>query len=145
LTVTDLETAGAFFRDALGFTLTSSTRQSGEAVERMTGVPGAEIDIVFAHRPDCTIELMRYVKPEGLRNFGLRPCDTGFAHVAFEAADLDEVATIMREAGYAPVSDPQVVPAGPRKGGRNLYVRGPDDIVIEFQTAPPGFTDLNRL
>ena len=47
----------------------------------------------------------------------------------------------MRAAGAVPFSDPQTVPAGPRKGGRNLYVRGPDNIVIEFQQAPAGYSD----
>lgn len=144
LTVSDLDAAGAFFHDLLGFSLTEITRQSGDEVERMTGVSGAEIDILFACRSDCTIELMRYVKPEGLRKFHLRPCDTGFAHIAFEVADIDDIAAIMVDAGFLPVSKPQVVPSGPRKGGKNLYVRGPDNIVIEFQTAPPGFSDLFR-
>jgi hypothetical protein len=84
---------------------------------------------------------MRYVKPEGIRQFSLRPCDTGCAHVAFEVEDIDYVARVMRDAGYALMSEPQIVPFGPRKGGKNLYVRGPDNLIIEFQIAPPGFQD----
>ena len=138
-TVNDLNGAARFFRDVLGFRLTEPVLQTGAAVEQMTGVPGAEIEIIFAIRPDFTVELMRYHAPEGQRINTLRPCDTGFAHLAFEVKDLDEVMSLLREAGATPVGEPQVVPAGPRKGGRNLYVRGPDNIVIEFQQAPAGY------
>lgn len=141
LTVNDLSGVACFFRDVLGFRLTDPARQSGPAVERMTGVPGAEIEIIFAIRPGFTVELMRYHAPEGQRVNTLRPCDTGFAHLAFEVEDIDSVVPLMRAAGAAPIGEPQVVPAGPRKGGRNLYVRGPDNIVIEFQQAPAGYQD----
>lgn len=138
-TVSDLNKASAFFRDALGFRLTAPVFQAGPAVECMTGVVGAEVEIIFAIGPGCVVELMRYHAPAGHREYNLRPCDTGFSHIAFEVENIDEIAPRMRAAGATPIGEPQVVPAGPRKGGRNLYVRGPDNIVIEFQQAPAGY------
>lgn len=136
-TVSDLERSAGFFRDLLGFSLSDTVRQHGEAVEKLTGVPGAVLDIQFAHGYGCAIELQYYIAPSGKAHYGLRPCDPGFAHIAFEVDDIDAMAEKVSAAGFMLVSSPQIVPAGPRKGGRNVYVRGPDNIVVEFQSAPP--------
>ena len=136
-TVSDLDRAAAFFRDVLGFSITEKTRQKGEVVGRITGVPGAELDIAFAVAPGHMIELMQYITPVSGRSLDLRPCDPGFSHIAFEVDDIDAAVAAIEAAGYTAVSRPQVVPAGPRKGGKNVYTRGPDGIVIEFQEAPP--------
>jgi catechol 2,3-dioxygenase-like lactoylglutathione lyase family enzyme len=135
-TVPDLGRASAFLRDVLGFSISATTRQSGPAVERMTGVPGAEVDIAFATYGDHTIELICYVTPRSEREHDLRHCDTGYAHVAFEVDDIERMAAAVKAAGYRLFSEPQVVPAGPRQGGRNVYAQGPDGIVIELQQAP---------
>jgi catechol 2,3-dioxygenase-like lactoylglutathione lyase family enzyme len=136
-TFSDIVKASAFFRDVLGFSITPPTRQAGLAVERMTGVPGAELDIAFATGGGHTIELIQYVAPVLPRTADKRPCDPGFAHIAFQVEDIDAVVTAINAAGFEAVSPPQIVPAGPRKGGKNVYTRGPDGIVIEFQQAPP--------
>jgi catechol 2,3-dioxygenase-like lactoylglutathione lyase family enzyme len=135
-TVQDLARASAFFRDVLGFTISPITRQSGPAVEHMVGVPGAEVDIAFATCGAHTIELICYVNPRSTREHDLRHCDVGYAHVAFEVEDIERMADAVRAAGYELFSQPQVIPAGPRKGGRNVYARGPDGIVVELQQEP---------
>lgn len=135
-TVSDLQRTSAFFRDVLGFAISPTTRHSGPVVERMVGVPGAVVDIAFASCGDHTIELICYVEAHSHRASDLRHCDTGFAHVAFEVDDIDAMAEAVRASGYRLFSAPQVVPAGPRKGGKNVYAQGPDGIVIELQQAP---------
>jgi catechol 2,3-dioxygenase-like lactoylglutathione lyase family enzyme len=134
-TVSDLQRTSSFFRDVLGFAISPTTRHSGPAVERMIGVPGAVIDIAFATCANHTIELICYVEPRSRRASDLRHCDTGFAHVAFEVGDIDRMAVAVQASGYRLFSEPQVVPAGPRKGGKNVYAQGPDGIVIELQQA----------
>lgn len=136
-TVSDIDRTAAFFRDVLGFSITTKTRQAGEVVGRITGVPGAELDIVFAMAPGHMIELMQYITPVSQRVFDLKPCDPGFTHIAFEVEDIDAAVQAIEAAGCEPFGTPQIVPAGPRKGGKNVYVRGPDNIFIEFQQAPP--------
>ncbi len=140
-TVSNLNTAAAFFRDVLGFTITAPVQQSGPAVERMTGMTGAKLTILFAYGGGHVVELMQYFEPPGRTTYELRPCDVGCAHIAFEVDDIDDINRRIQCAGYMPFSAPQVVPFGPRKGGKNLYVRGPDNIIIEFQEAPDGFVD----
>jgi len=136
-TVSDLDRASAFFRDVLGFTIGPTTRQNGPVVGRMVGVPGAEVAIAFATSGDCTIELICYVTPRSDRTSNLRHCDTGFAHIAFQVDDIESMMQSVRAAGFRLYSEPQVVPAGPRKGGKNVYTQGPDGIVVELQEPPP--------
>ncbi|HUZ72811.1 MAG TPA: VOC family protein [Stellaceae bacterium] len=135
-TVSDLPRALTFFCDVLGFKATGTTRQQGDAVAKITGLPGAVLDIAFVDTPAHRIELIQYLAPQGQATLPLRPCDAGCAHVAFEVDDAEAAVAAIRAAGYLAVSDPQIVPAGPRKGGKNVYVRGPDGIIVEFQQAP---------
>ena len=114
-TVSDLGRAAAFFRDVFGYTISETTRQSGLAVGLMVGIPGAEVDIVFATLGDSTIELICYINPRSDRVNDLRHCDTGFAHIAFHVDDIDSVVGSVQAAGYRLYGDPQIVPAGPRK------------------------------
>jgi glyoxylase I family protein len=136
-TVPDLARASAFFRDVLGFTISATTRHAGEAVDRMIGVPGAELEIAFATGGGFTIELIHYIRPKSERSFDRRHCDPGYAHIAFRIRDIDRMAAAISAAGYRLFSRPQVIEAGPRKGGKNVYAEGPDGIVIELQQDPP--------
>ena len=66
-----------------------------------------------------------------------RPCDTGFAHVAFDVDDIDSVVTAVSAAGVEPLSEPVVVNAGPNSGGKAVYTRDPDGVTIEFIQKKP--------
>jgi catechol 2,3-dioxygenase-like lactoylglutathione lyase family enzyme len=136
-TVSDPDKAVAFFRDVLGFSIAPTVRQSGRAVEKITGVPNAEIEITFVFGAGYCIELLHFVYPVSDRCIDLRACDAGFAHIAFEVDNIDAMVGKVEAAGYRAFSRPQIVPAGPRKGGKTVYTRGPDGIVIEFQQAAP--------
>ena len=118
--------------------ITPIVRQQGPAVDRITGLPGAELDIAFAECPGHRIELMQYLAPAGRADALPRPCDPGFAHVAFEVDDIDATVAALAAGGYPPVNPPEIVPAGPRKGGKNVYLYGPAGVALEFQQAPPG-------
>ena len=136
-TVADLEAPVAFFRDVLGFEISEPVIHRSAMVGRLTGVKGAEIAIVFVETPGHYIELIQYFEPTERHSSALRPCDPGFAHIAFQVDDIDAVTAASAAAGFTPLGPPQLVEAGPRKGGKNVYVRNTDSIVIEFQQAPP--------
>lgn len=137
LTVNDMQRASRFFRDVLGFSVTEPMRQAGPAVGRMIGVPGAVLDIAFCTGGGHTIELLHYVSPPPQGDFDRQHNETGFAHIAFAVEDIDAAAAAVRAAGFELFGAPEVVPAGPRKGGKNLYARDVAGIVIELQQAPP--------
>lgn len=134
-TVAKLERASAFFRDVLGFEISPTVRQSGDVVGRMVGIPEAELDIAFATGGGHTIELIQYVRPDG-GPLNRRHCDIGYTHLAVMVRDIEAMAARVADAGYRLFSKPQTVPAGPRKGLRNVYAEGPDGIVLELQESP---------
>ena len=135
-TVSDLAKAAAFFRDILGFPVTQVTRHQGNVAEKITGLAGAVLDILYVEAPGHRIELIQFLAPPGRSELVLRPCDVGFAHIAFETDDLEGVLANAMEAGYTAVGPPQRVTAGPRQGGKTVYFRGPDGIIFELQEAP---------
>ena len=136
LTVSDIDRSLAFYRDVLGFSVTEKVHHTGPSVEKITGVPGAELEIAFVDLPGHQIELIQYLAPADRRTSDLRCCDTGASHIAFEVADIDAVLEAIRAGGFEPLNPPETVPAGPRKGGKNVYTRDPDGVVLEFQQAP---------
>ena len=133
LTVSDLEKSIAFFRDVLGFEVSDRIEAKGPFFEELVGVPGAEMVVAYVEAPGHTIELLQYVKPDERRKTDLRPCDTGFVHMAFEVEDLDAVVAAVTDAGLEPFSPPLT---SPRKR-RVVYTRDPDGHVLEFMQPAP--------
>lgn len=136
LTVSDIDRSLAFYRDVFGFPVTEKAHHTGEVVGQITGVPGAEVVIAFVELPGHRIELLQYLKPDDRRLSDLRNCDTGASHIAFEVDDLDGVLEAIKAGGFEAINPPVAVPAGPRKGGKTVYTRDPDGVVLEFQQAP---------
>lgn len=139
ITVSDLDRSVAFYRDVLGFPATDKRHLGGELAEQVTGVPGAEIDIVFVSAPGHTIELLQYLEPGDRRRSDLRPCDAGSFHLCFMVDDIDRVVESARTAGFEPVGPTATVHGGPRAGLRAIYTRDPDGVLLEFMQEPtPG-------
>jgi catechol 2,3-dioxygenase-like lactoylglutathione lyase family enzyme len=140
ITVSDIDRSMSFYRDVLGFEVGKKMRVGGEMFEKITGVPGAEIDIAFVRTHGHFFELLCYVKPEDRAVSKLRACDPGFMHAAFKVQNLDNVVASITTHGFQPLSAIQTVPEGPEKGLRVIYARDPDGVVLEFIEEPPGFT-----
>ena len=104
-TVSDLERSIGFWRDCLGCELISKAPRDPGLVSRITGVAGA-------------------VKA--------RPCDTGFAHVAFNVDDAAAAVAAAERYGVKPVSQPVTIDQGPNQGRRVVYLRDWDGITIEM-------------
>ncbi len=131
-TVSNLDRSVAFFQDVLGYEVTSKAPRDPAAIERITGVQGADIVVAYVRRPDQTLELIEYIGPPERGRVRSRPCDTGFAHVAYDVDDID--AAIEAAAGHGVVLRGEVytVDQGPNSGNRVAYLKDPDDITIEF-------------
>ena len=136
ITVSDLDRAVGYFRDALGFEVSDPVHASGRLFEQVTGVEGCVIDIRFVTAPGHTIELLCYSGPPGRASSGLRPCDNGHMHLCLDVDDIDAVIEAGREHGFEPVSPVQVVTHGPRAGTKVIYTRGPDNLTIELMEHP---------
>jgi catechol 2,3-dioxygenase-like lactoylglutathione lyase family enzyme len=132
-TVESLDRAIALFRDGLGFELTSRAGRDPASIQTITGVPGAEVEIAYLRRPDHTVELIEYSGPADRTIVDARPCDVGFAHIAFDVTDLDGVIAHLARYGAVPISPPYVNKrGGPNTGVRVSYLRTPDKVTVEL-------------
>jgi catechol 2,3-dioxygenase-like lactoylglutathione lyase family enzyme len=135
-TVSNLERTVAFFRDALNFEVVSQAPRDPKIISQVTGIEGAHVMIAYVRGPGHYLELIEYLGPEDRSRVVPRPCDVGFAHVAFDVDDID--AAIAAAGGHEirPISDPATIDKGPNAGGKVAYLRDPDGITIEFIQPP---------
>ena len=135
-TVSNLDRTVAFFRDCLGFEVTSKAPRDPALVSRITGVEGADMMIAFLKAPGHTLELIEYRAPASKGAVKARPCDTGFAHVAFNVDDAVAAVAACAQYGVRPIADPVTIDQGPNKGRKVVYLRDPDGVTIELIEVP---------
>lgn len=137
-TVSDLDRSVAFFTEALGFALLHRGPRDSAMIARVVGVPGADIEVAYVQGPGHRLELIEYKAPGDRGRVESRPCDAGFAHVAFDVDDIDAALAAAAAHGVEPLSEPQDLHTGPNKGGRVVYTRDPDGVTVEFIQRPAG-------
>jgi catechol 2,3-dioxygenase-like lactoylglutathione lyase family enzyme len=137
-TVSDLDRSVAFFTEALGFELLHRGGRDPRMIEAVVGVPGADIEVAYIQAPGHRLELIEYRGPADRGRVDSRPCDTGFAHVAFDVDDIDAALAAAAPYGFEPLSPPQDLAYGPNKGGRVVYTRDADGVTVEYIEPPRG-------
>jgi len=136
-TVESLDRAIRLFCEGLDFEVTSRAGRDPQSIQTITGVSGAAVEIAYLKRPDHTVELIEYSAPEDRRALDGRPCDVGFAHIAFDVTDLDALIGRLAAYGALPISPPFVNRhGGPNAGVRVSYLRTPDQVTIELIERP---------
>lgn len=132
-TVSSLDRTIAFFEQGLGFEVTSRAPRDPKALESITGVPGADVEIAFVRGPGHSIELIEYLGPDDRGQSTPRPCDVGFSHVAYDIDDIDKAVAAVAAHGFKPMKNITVIDKGPNAGMRVAYMRDEvDGLVIEF-------------
>jgi catechol 2,3-dioxygenase-like lactoylglutathione lyase family enzyme len=131
-TVSSLDRSIGFFRDCLGFQLVSRAPRDPAIIRQVTGVEGADMEIAFLRGPGHVIELIEYKAPADRGRVNARPCDAGFAHVAFDVDDVDAAVAAAAGFGVHPINPPVAINAGPNKGRKVVYLRDADGVTIEF-------------
>jgi catechol 2,3-dioxygenase-like lactoylglutathione lyase family enzyme len=131
-TVSSLDRTLRFLQECLGFELVSRAPRDPALVSRITGVEGADVEIAFLKAPGHTLELIEYRKPAGKARVNARPCDTGFAHVAFNVDNVPAAVAAARAYGVEPIAPPVAIDQGPNKDRRVVYLRDWDGITIEL-------------
>lgn len=135
-TVSDLDWSLSFFRDVLGFEVTSKAPRDTRAIQHITGVEEAEVMIAYVRAPGHSVELIQYLRPDSLPGPHLRPCDVGFAHLAFDVDNIESAVAAAEDYGVRPIAAPYVTDAGPNAGAKVVYLRDPDGITIELIQKP---------
>jgi catechol 2,3-dioxygenase-like lactoylglutathione lyase family enzyme len=135
-TVSDLDWIIPFFRDLLGFELASRAPRDGRLIGRMTAIEGVEVEIAYVNGPGHRIELIQYKAPAGREVVVPRLCDAGAAHVALNVTGIEALVAASAAYGFTPVGEIIEIDAGPNRGSRVVYLRGPDGITVEYIEKP---------
>lgn len=131
-TVKSLDRALALFVDGLGFALLSRAPRDRTAIERITGVAGADVTIAFVQGPSHRVELIEYSAPEGRGHAEPRPCDAGFSHLALDVADMGAVLALADAHGLTLLGEVYAIDQGPNAGRRVAYFRDDNGLTLEF-------------
>lgn len=141
ITVSDMETALAFYTEVLPFQVVSDREVSGTEYERLFGVFGLRMRIVRLTLGTEQIELIDYIASEG------RPIppdsrsnDEWFQHIAIVASDMERAYAQLRKHRVTQVSPaPQRLPDWNADAGgiEAFYFRDPDGNNLEILTFPP--------
>jgi catechol 2,3-dioxygenase-like lactoylglutathione lyase family enzyme len=135
-TVSDLDAVIPFFRDLLGFELTSRAPRDGRLIARMTAIAGVEIEIAYVNGPGHRIELIQYKAPPDREVVVPRLCDSGAAHVALNVDGIEALVAASEAYGFSTVGEIITIDAGPNRGSKAVYLRGPDGITVEYIEKP---------
>lgn len=133
--VGSLDRAVSMFRGGLGYELASRALRDSRTIEAITGVPGAAVEIAYLRGHGHTIELIEYSGPADRTPVRLRPCDTGFAHVALDVVGIEAAIAHLSRHGLQPIAAPVTATSGPNAGARAVYLRDCDGITVELLEA----------
>jgi len=138
LTVSNLARSLAFYRDLLGCEVIATQEKTGGYLAAIVGYPDAHVRMAHLRAPesDHILELFEYITPTPTRS-EIEPRNIGTAHVCFVVSGLWAVYERLLAAGVSSFLSPPVdVDTGVNTGGRGLYLRDPDRIIVELFEPP---------
>ncbi len=130
--VSDLERTIGFFQDLLGFELTSRAPRDKKAIEAMTGLAGADIEVAYLKGLGHWIELIRYKAPAGRGEALPRIYEDGAGHDAFNVDDAEAAVEAAAAFGLLPIGEIITIDQGPNRGRKVVYLQSDDGLSVEF-------------
>lgn len=128
VTVSDMDEALEFYRDALGLEVTDRLSLDSEEFRAFVGVDDAAAEIRFLDAGPCAIELLEYTAPDGEgSNAGVTANDIGVSHICLAVDDIANAYEKLKT-DYEFVSPPQTL----ENGAKVANVYDPDDNVVQF-------------
>lgn len=134
--VTDLDRTISFFRDLLGFELTSRAPRDARAIQGMTGLEKADIEVAYLRGFGHWIELIRYKTPTNRGKILPKIFQDGAGHIAFDVADIEAAVDTAGDYGLHPVGDIVTIDQGPNQGRKVVYLQSTDGLSVEFIEVP---------
>jgi catechol 2,3-dioxygenase-like lactoylglutathione lyase family enzyme len=135
-TVANVRALAAFMRDCLGFEVTEPRRPPAASIEEVTGVIGADVELVYVSAPGLTMELLQYSSPQSGTLMAGRPCDVGATHLALRVPNVADLVRSAVAYGFEPAApNLPVITAGPNLGMRATYIRDRTGFTIELMGA----------
>ncbi|WP_426323660.1 VOC family protein [Microbacterium sp. E-13] len=130
LIVHDLEKVAGFL-ELLGFRRGETARVGGPWADRVNGLTGTDVEMVFLAAPDGSgaIELSRFLRPVSPALADDEPANTpGLRHLAYRVDELEPLLEKIRAAGYETMAE--VV--NYEDVWLVCYVRGPEGLIVEL-------------
>jgi catechol 2,3-dioxygenase-like lactoylglutathione lyase family enzyme len=139
-TVRDLEAARHFYCDILGFEILHNRSEITNRYYRdIIGFPDGITSDLYLKIPgtEHRLELIEYRHPKGIQQ-DTTPNNPGSSHIAYYVDDLralyERLKTVV---DITFISEPVYLNEGPNLGGWAMYMKDPNDIVIELIQAAP--------
>jgi catechol 2,3-dioxygenase-like lactoylglutathione lyase family enzyme len=138
LTVTDLQSSLDFYCGVVGFEILFAQEKRGGYLADIVGYPDAHVRMAQLVLPgsEHRLELFEYVAPEPVVRRA-EPRETGLTHVCLVVDDIVETTRRLAAGGAAAPAEPVPVDTGANAGGRAVYVRDPDGVILELFQPPP--------
>ncbi len=136
-TVADVEAAAKWYCDKLGFEVMSDLHRPRDYCEAVTGIPGAELHIIYVKGGGYPIELIEYTGAKGVK-IDTATNNVGSAHVAYNVENLREMHADLTAKGVRVISEPVPITQGANKGGLVIYIEDLDGNTFEFIEQPKG-------
>jgi lactoylglutathione lyase len=139
VTVSDMDRALRFYRDALGLDVVSDGITGGPQAHRIWGMVTGRVRVVFLRVPgsDALVELFEF---QGIERHpaSSRPPDYGAGHVCLYATDLEGLHERLVGLGYRSRGGEVVtIEQGPHAGAKAVYMVDPDGYHVELYERPP--------
>ena len=135
VTTGDLNRSLHFYRDLLGLELAFDTNEfpvelrfGGAVADAVTECPGHSYRFVGLKTANLVFELVEYTPHGKPPSKDTRSSDAGNVHICLETDDIDALYRRLIEDGVRVHCPPQEMPI---RGVRAMYVRDPDDVIIE--------------
>lgn len=131
-TVRDLDAPIGFFRDGLGFALTSRAGRPAELAAALTGVAGADVEIAFLAGAGLVLELILFHAPALVAELPPPANAAAAAHIALNVTALDPILALADRHGFARPGQVVTITGGPNHGRRLVYLQHPAGVNLEL-------------
>lgn len=138
VTVSDMDRALGFYRDALGLEVVSDGITGGATAERIWGLPVGKVRVVFLRVPgsDALLELFDFAEVER-HPASARPPDYGAGHMCLYTNDAQALHERVVAAGFRSRSGEAVtIDRGAHAGAKAAYLIDPDGYHVEIYELP---------
>ena len=141
LLVTDFDRSLDFYCNTLGLELISrDDDRRGPFLDQMFGMEGAVIKLALVRAGGEVIEVIEPVGPPDLKVVtDQSDIPRGIARIGWEVDEIESMVDDLKAKGVEFVSDIVDMTVGHYAGGKVVFFRDPDGILLEFQQpAVPG-------
>lgn len=138
VTVSDMDRALSFYRDALGLEVISDGWTGGPSAARVWGIEPGKVRIVFLRVPgsDSVLELFDFQTVER-HPASARPCDYGAGHMCLYVEDAEALhARAVQQGFHSRGGEVVTIDVGPHKGAKAVYLVDPDGYHVELYELP---------